>query len=90
LDTPPSPQLVAQQEDQQPIDEENEDSSSAEDEMNQFWEETHEDLSSPTGAELKEIENSKEISALDHQHWQNLTFKDLDDPEHKPGVRIIL
>ncbi|KAF2747698.1 hypothetical protein M011DRAFT_36738 [Sporormia fimetaria CBS 119925] len=52
------------------------------------WHEIPEDTSEPDEAELKLIEASAEVSALDHEHWESLARKDMDlaDPEYRLGT----
>lgn len=94
LGTPASPQLEPQPGNQQPPEQENEDSSSEDDDMSHSWQEILEDLSGPSEEELRELNEmarrGDEHSALDFGHWQEKTFKNLQDPDYKPGVRIIL
>ncbi|KAK5151519.1 hypothetical protein LTR04_006591 [Oleoguttula sp. CCFEE 6159] len=49
------------------------------------WRPIHEDTSGPDEDELKYLDRSGEKSALDHAHWEKVTFFDLHDPEHQPG-----
>ena len=48
-----------------------------------FWAHFQEDDSSPSSEELHEIERvGSEISALDHSHWEKITYEDIvNDPE---------
>ncbi|KAF2736982.1 DS-domain-containing protein [Polyplosphaeria fusca] len=59
--------------------------SSDDDDGGQPWHPIQEDTSSPDEAELKEIEASVEVSALDHEHWEQKAFLPLEDPEYTPG-----
>ncbi|KAF2866459.1 hypothetical protein BDV95DRAFT_529194 [Massariosphaeria phaeospora] len=52
----------------------------------QPWHPIQEDTSSPDEAELKEIEASTEISAVDHKYWEDKTFSPLEEPEYTPGT----
>ncbi|KAI9828898.1 MAG: hypothetical protein M1819_006513 [Sarea resinae] len=47
-----------------------------------------EDTSVPSQQELLEIQETlgQEYSALDHDHWEQETFEELEDPEYRPGV----
>ncbi|PSN71018.1 DS-domain-containing protein [Corynespora cassiicola Philippines] len=58
------------------------DSSDDDDDGSQPWHPIQEDTSVPDEAELKEIEEGPEISALDHEHWENRAFLPLDEPEY--------
>ena len=49
------------------------------------WRAIEEDRSEPCDDELEYIKSRGEHSALDHKHWEDQTFFDLDDPELKPG-----
>ncbi|KAF2253885.1 hypothetical protein BU26DRAFT_502001 [Trematosphaeria pertusa] len=60
--------------------------SSDDDDGAQPWHPIPEDTSSPDETELKEIEASTEVSALDHEHWEKRAFLPLDDPEYAPGA----
>ncbi|KAF2005384.1 hypothetical protein P154DRAFT_457353 [Amniculicola lignicola CBS 123094] len=57
--------------------------SSDDDDGGQPWHPIVEDTSVPDEAELKEIEAGVEVSALDHEHWENKAFPPLEDPEYK-------
>ncbi|KAL9093272.1 MAG: hypothetical protein Q9165_004013 [Trypethelium subeluteriae] len=56
------------------------------DHSSERWRPLPEDNSSPNETELKEIEDKVEHSAEDHEHWENQTFFDLQDPEHTPNT----
>lgn len=84
LATPASPQPTEQQ--PQEPEGENEESSSEDENMSHSWHEIQEDMSEPDEKELKEIEASGEVGALDHKHWEEKTFVEVKDPEHKPGA----
>ncbi|KAF2261157.1 hypothetical protein CC78DRAFT_500533 [Lojkania enalia] len=60
--------------------------SSDDDDGGQPWHPIQEDTSSPDEAELKEIEASVEVSALDHDYWEKKAFVPLDEPEFTPGA----
>ena len=49
-----------------------------------YWTHLKEDDSSPDEQELQEIEKEVEFSALDHDHWEELTYQPLHDPEYVP------
>lgn len=69
-----------------PPPEPNHNESSSEEEEQPYWAKFEEDKSAPTEEELKMIEQqSDEISALDHEHWEKLAFEPLDDPEYLPS-----
>lgn len=78
LEPPPPPPPV------EPVRSDSE--SSDEDDSSQSWHPIHEDTSTPDENELKEIEASTEVSALDHDHWEKKAFPPLDDPEYTAGV----
>ncbi|KZF20581.1 hypothetical protein L228DRAFT_269884 [Xylona heveae TC161] len=60
--------------------------SDSEDEETPHWAYYTEDLSTPDEEELRLIESlGPERSALDHEHWERMTFEALEDPEHIPG-----
>ncbi|KAF2086852.1 hypothetical protein K490DRAFT_10525, partial [Saccharata proteae CBS 121410] len=50
------------------------------------WREVPEDRSTPDELEVREIENSGEHSALDHDYWEERSYTPLDDPEYVPGA----
>lgn len=60
--------------------------SSDDDDGHHPWHPIQEDHSTPDEAELKEIEEGVEVSALDHEHWEKQAFEALTDPEHSAGV----
>ncbi|KAF2181732.1 hypothetical protein K469DRAFT_670879 [Zopfia rhizophila CBS 207.26] len=60
--------------------------SSDDDDGGQPWHPIQEDTSSPDETELKEIEEAGEVSALDHDHWEQKAFQPLDEPEYTPGA----
>jgi hypothetical protein len=78
LEPPPPPPPV------EPIRSDSE--SSDEDDGGQPWHPIHEDTSAPDETELKEIEASTEVSALDHEHWEKRAFPPLEDPEYTAGA----
>ena len=64
-------------------DEDSDDSS--DDEEHPYWVNLKEDTSTPDERELQVIEESgDEVSALDHEHWEQLVHEPLDDPEYVP------
>ena len=63
---------------------EDSDDSTDEDE-HPYWSNLREDESSPDEKELREIEKEVELSALDHDHWEELVYQPLDDPEYIPA-----
>ncbi|KAF2457089.1 hypothetical protein BDY21DRAFT_371914 [Lineolata rhizophorae] len=86
-DAPPPPPPPPPQADG--VDEAEEDTattaSSDDDDCVPAWQELPEDKSAPDEQELKEIEESGEVSALDHEYWQKKTFTPLEEPEYIPG-----
>ncbi|OCL08351.1 hypothetical protein AOQ84DRAFT_42426, partial [Glonium stellatum] len=60
--------------------------SSDDDDSGHSWNPIQEDTSVPDERELKEIEEAGEISALDHEHWEQKTFLPLDDTEYVAGA----
>ncbi|MCJ1469986.1 hypothetical protein MMC07_008631 [Pseudocyphellaria aurata] len=67
-------------------EEESQDDDSTDDEDYPFWANIKEDTSGPDEEELRAIEETiDEVSALDHEHWEKLTYEALDDPEYIPG-----
>ncbi|KAI9882669.1 MAG: hypothetical protein M1823_005584 [Watsoniomyces obsoletus] len=44
-----------------------------------------EDTTVPDEEECKEIEAGPEVSGIDHEHFEELFFTDLNDPEYVPG-----
>ena len=62
-------------------EEDTEDDSSYDDD-NGFWATYQEDKSGPSDEELQEINRRTEISALDHEHWENITYDKVNDPEY--------
>ena len=62
-------------------EEDTEDDSSYDDD-NGFWATYQEDTSGPSDEELQEIGRRTEISALDHEHWEKITFDKVSDPEY--------
>lgn len=58
---------------------------STDEEEHPYWTNLREDESSPDEQELKEIENQVEFSALDHDHWEEVAYQPLDDPEYVPA-----
>ena len=64
-------------------DEDSDDSS--DEEEHPYWVNLKEDTSAPEEQELKQIEETgNEVSALDHEHWEQLVYEPLDDPEYVP------
>ncbi|KAJ4367045.1 hypothetical protein N0V83_007575 [Neocucurbitaria cava] len=59
--------------------------SSDDDDGVQPWHPIQEDTSSPDEAELKEIEEMSEHSALDHEYWESKAFLPLEEPEYTAG-----
>ncbi|KAF2488680.1 hypothetical protein BU16DRAFT_623407 [Lophium mytilinum] len=59
--------------------------SSDEDDGAQPWHPIIEDTSAPDEGELKEIEEGTEVSALDHEHWEEKTFLPLEETEYVAG-----
>ncbi|KAK3079264.1 hypothetical protein LTS18_005307, partial [Coniosporium uncinatum] len=60
--------------------------SSEEDDPGPAWREIHEDTSTPSETELREMEAmGQQTSALDHDHWEKETFSKLEDPEYVAG-----
>lgn len=49
------------------------------------WHPIQEDTSSPDEDELKEMEESTEHSALDHEYWESKAFVPLEEPEYTAG-----
>ena len=49
---------------------------------NGFWARFCEDNSSPSEEELYEINRRPKISALNHDHWEDIFFEAVGDPEH--------
>lgn len=49
------------------------------------WHPISEDTSSPDEDELKEIDESTEHSALDHEYWESKAFLPLEEPEYTAG-----
>ena len=62
-------------------EEDTEDDSSYDDDSG-FWATYQEDKSGPSDEEMQEIDRSTEISALDHEHWERITFEAVSDPEY--------
>ena len=58
---------------------------STDEEEHPYWTNLREDESSPDEQELKEIEKETEISALDHEHWEEVAYQPLNDPEYVPA-----
>ena len=58
---------------------------STDEEEHPYWTNLKEDDSSPNEQELKEIEKEVEFSALDHDHWEEVAYQPLDDPEYVPA-----
>lgn len=58
---------------------------STDEEEHPYWTNLREDESSPDVEELKELENLVELSALDHDHWEEKVYQPLDDPEYVPA-----
>ena len=58
---------------------------STDEEEHPYWANLREDESSPDEQELKEIEKEIEFSALDHDHWEELAYQPLGDPEYVPA-----
>ena len=58
---------------------------STDEEEHPYWVNLKEDESSPDEQELKEIEKEVEFSAHDHDHWEEVTYQPLDDPEYIPA-----
>ena len=59
---------------------------STDEEEHPYWANLKEDSSTPDEKELKVIEDTiDEKSALDHDHWEKITYEPLDDPEYVPG-----
>lgn len=58
---------------------------STDEEEHPYWANLREDESSPDEQELKEIEKAVELSALDHDHWEEAAYQPLDDPEYVPA-----
>lgn len=59
--------------------------SSDDDDGLQPWHPIQEDTSSPDEAELKEIDETTEHSALDHEYWESKAFLPLEEPEYTAG-----
>lgn len=59
--------------------------SSDDDDGVQPWHPIQEDTSSPDEAELKEIDETSEHSALDHEYWESKAFLPLEEPEYTAG-----
>ncbi|KAL8706604.1 MAG: hypothetical protein Q9201_000351 [Fulgogasparrea decipioides] len=67
-------------------DNESQDGDSSDEEERAYWAEFVEDTSGPDEHELKAIEEAgREIDALDHGHWESMTFEALEDPEYVAG-----
>ena len=60
--------------------------SSDDDDGVQPWQPIQEDTSSPDEAELKEIDEANEHSALDHEYWESKAYPSLEEPEYTAGV----
>ena len=58
---------------------------STDEEEHPYWTNLKEDDSYPDEQELKEIEKEVEFSALDHDHWEQISYQPLDDPEYIPA-----
>ncbi len=58
---------------------------STDEEEHPYWANLREDESSPDEEELKEIEKGVEFNALDHDHWEEVAYQSLDDPEYVPA-----
>ena len=58
---------------------------STDEEEHPYWANLREDESFPDEQELREIEKGVEFSALDHEHWEELVYQPLDDPEYVPA-----
>ena len=59
---------------------------SSEEEEHPYWVNLKEDTSTPDEQELKQIdETGNEVSALDHEHWEQLVYEPLEDPEYVPA-----
>ncbi|KAL8918481.1 MAG: hypothetical protein Q9172_005404 [Xanthocarpia lactea] len=86
---PPEEQITNQgdseQQEGREADEDQGDDSSDEEER-AYWADFVEDTSGPDEVELREIEQDEEKDALDHDHWESITFEPLDDPEYIPGA----
>ena len=52
------------------------------DDDNGFWDRFREDNSSPSEEELYEINRRPKVSALNHDHWEDIFFQATGDPEH--------
>ncbi|MCJ1421144.1 hypothetical protein MMC32_007506 [Xylographa parallela] len=52
------------------------------DDENGFWARFCEDNSVPSEEELYEIDRRPKTSALNHDHWENIFFEAVGDPEH--------
>ena len=64
-------------------DDEGSDSDESMDEAdNPYWANFTPDTSSPDDQELASIEETEEILATDHEHWETTAFEPLDDPEY--------
>ncbi|MCJ1248551.1 hypothetical protein MMC30_005769 [Trapelia coarctata] len=63
-------------------DSENSEDDSTYDEDDNFWDTFREDESNPSEEEMQEMSRRKEVSALDHHHWENIFYEKVDDPEH--------
>lgn len=61
------------------------DDSSDDEDGIQPWHPIQEDLSSPDEDELKEMDESTEHSALDHDYWESKAFLPLEEPEYTAG-----
>jgi hypothetical protein len=68
-----------------PVDPVRSDSDSSDDDDGTAWHPIQEDTSLPDEAELKEIEEAGQASALDHAFWEGKTFTPLDEPEYCAG-----
>lgn len=58
---------------------------STDEEEHPYWTNLREDESFPDEQELGEIEKEVEFSALDHDHWEEVAYQPLDDPEYVPA-----
>ena len=58
---------------------------STDEEEHPYWTNLREDESSPDEQELQEIEKLIEFSALDHDHWEQVAYQSLNDPEYVPA-----
>ena len=60
------------------------DGDTSDEEEHPYWAHYKQDTSCPDEEELKEMEESQEPDALNHEHWEKKIFEPLEDPEYAP------